>query len=107
MFQYAKIQLLFNIHEQEIIDRPEVADQRISMLKLLEFKTRELLIQIQKCEDLSQQDYISCGPLTFSESREDRFQLIYRSRFMLSQMSLALGLNTRAYFILKQGLVVI
>jgi alpha-D-ribose 1-methylphosphonate 5-triphosphate synthase subunit PhnI len=75
---------LFNIHEQEIIDRPEVADQRITMLKLLEVKTRELLIHIQKSEDFSQEDYNSCGPLTFQESREDRLQLIYRSRFLLS-----------------------
>lgn len=77
------------------------------MIKFLEIKLREQLVIIQKSDDSNETGYQHLGPLNSSEAKEDRLSLMYRTRYVLGNMNLALGFLTRAYFIFKNAILVI
>lgn len=52
-------------------------------------------------------DFTNQGPLGNKEAKEERLGLIYKARFLIANMLIAIGSNTRAYFVLKTGMDVI
>ena len=47
-FELAKTTLLFQVHKEEVLNRMEYNEGRVNVLKGLEVKIRELLVQVQK-----------------------------------------------------------